>query len=845
MRNLKLIILSSFILNSCSNLERKKLDKINSVDVVNPSVFSSTEIKTPSYTNSDLHYEKKFLSSNNDNKKIEKFNNIVLELRKKYKLCEEYFPLFESYNNSSNTLRFMNIKSLITTLVNLEQNEDLSELLDFYSILKDNILSIRKNTIVKEKNVFPIKGSSSTDFYIANYFIDSIFSFYKDKDQRFVDFLSATINIGTYYNLNNYIDYYDDDNEIIQLSIILQNTKNNLKDFTNKYSSYIRKNIENFTNFNFDFYSFYKESISKTNDFGIQNSYNRDKVFSGIKNTILNNTNFETINYSINQIVFPASKLDYIQKHDLNLFNNMQDRSIAQAEKINYFVASYETLGRYNTFFDFLAKNNESKYNNLTHSTPYFENNSNLKVHPLHTLPIKKIDLTQSKSMKVHLGSLYLYETQHWLPYGGLMYKTPYISEQNTNYDKDKNSAISLLRAFNLNEIKEIDFLAGKPLLLPTMPEAYIEYSYSNIPGIIYNNNVKLNLIRKLQSANKNKFMFEFFNRNFYQFAIDNMYFSYIPTEIEIVLNSDSNILLSPSIPLDYKNNLTYKFIGNGGSYYLKLEDRVNYIFESNKNDKWFIDARLFPGDIITMFNNVFIGNKMLYFSGAEKPVEILILQKNGMLKSVNLRNRDIDILTINSENFNHNTNDIIDNISKDLINSNQTDGYIEIENYNNNNNKDWYDINSKILINPDTCINHGPCTSKKNLIIIGKNNEYIYFFDTKSSTIYYTENLVQENKIENELKLLQKNVMNFNFIKNELFIKTENGLVYSVINPNNLKIKSIDKSKITIDHLKELIKDNIFSLSNEIIIFNNENDFIGWYITENNQFIDKSHFQK
>ncbi len=755
-----------------------------------------------------------------------KFYEKLNDLKNSKKLEADYFPILNSYSENNKSLLFISMADNSIVKIKIDPGDNLNEFDRFFTLIQENTLKLKKYYNSWNENIF-YKPLNKEDITVAIN-LEKINTVLKKFNNNYlIKYIYSHYYIGV-----NFYNFYDIDkkNLTIQLHKIVDNENNDLSIFINKLDLYLADNLSNYKNFYSNFLKIFSTNFNSLEErYTVQSNYDFEKQLIGIRNLVLSSNENLNLFSSVNKLLENVKNIKMTYKLDNIYTGNPESDSIFHAEKINNFIASYENIGKNNEYYKYIEFSDAIfHYNNLAHSNKI--NNENEILYTAVTVPIKQIDLRDGNIMKVEFGDNFLYETENWKEYGGIFYNTPKLI-QTAYATSDKEKSFSLIKALNLSHKKELPYYPNEPILLPITPEAYISYSYDNIPGILYNENKKLEIIRNIQKSNKFKFMYEFYDWRFYQFAIKNLEYEYIPTEIEIQLGKDKYLLMTPSISSTFENKLNYKFYGNGGSYYLKISSKAEYQIESSNADKWIIDASEVFGEVFLFGNIMAIGKKIITFNISEKPAEIVVIQSNGIIKNVNFSSRKNHISLVDYEKLLK--SDALNSLKKMTEYSNQYEGYIELENYKSANNKAWYDIANNKIINPIY-------NSKNHLIIVGTNNNVIYFYNTKSKDILYMKIESLEKELENTLLLIEKNIASFLFTEEKLFIKNSENIIITMTHPNNIKIISYDNSITDIENLKIFAKNKNFILAERLMVFNAKNKLIGWYLSQKNEFFAK-----
>lgn len=822
--NLIIFAIINIFIYSC-----EKKDEKNNINYEIENIKNNFSTADNLLTFENISYEN-IIIAKNTLEITTKFYEKLIKLKNKHNIDEDYYPILNSYSAKNNSILFISMEDNTIVKINLDNNEELSDFDNFFTLIQDNIVKLKNYYNIWAENIF-YKSLKSEDITIAIN-LDKINKIIKNfNNNALLKFIYSHYYIGL-----NFYDFYEIDkkNLSIQLHKIIDDENNELLTFTNALDSYLNQNLNNTRNFYNNFLNTLNtNNLSTTEKYTLQSNYDLEKKFSGIKNLLIKNTDNSNLSSTLNKLIENVSNFHIDYNLEKIYSDSFENDSLFHADKINNFVSSHENIGKNNEYYKFIEFSEAIfHYNNLSHNKGIF--NGKEFLYPALTVPIKQIDLRDNTKINIEYGDNFLYDTENWNEYGGLFYKTPKLIH--TAYaTNDKLKSFSLLKALNLDRKKEFVYYPNKPILLPTIPEAYISYTYENIPGILYNENKKLNNLRNIQRSNKFKFMYEFYDWRFYQYAIKSLDYEYIPTEIEIKLGNSSYILVTPYISDSLENKINYKFFGDGGNYFLKISNKAEYQIESTKEDKWFIDATDIPGEVYLFGNIMAIGKKIITFNINEKPEEIIVLQSNGILRNVNFSLKKNHIAMINYEK--QVKDEEINFIKKMSEYNNQYEGYIEIENYISTNNKAWYDIMQNNIINP---LSNECCNYKNNLIIIGNNRYEVYFYNTKTKDILYLKKGLLDKERENSLQLIESNVSSFIFSADKLFIKNHTNIIMTVTHSKDIKIISYDNSLMDIEHLKSYAKNKNYNLEQRLMVFNAKKELIGWYLSQENEFFAK-----
>lgn len=755
---------------------------------------------------------------------VENFNVLHILLNKSHNLEENIFPILLSNSNENTKIYFINSK--IIEIKEFESKHNLKSLNNFFDAITNSISNLKKyySSHSNEKFTQEIKD---IDFNSA-YFLSRIIKEVRElKNTELERYIFAYFNTG--FNINN-INKIDLRNMIIQLSKhLLFNTDESIN-FNKNLETFLSNIINKKTTFNFNFYEFYTNHINiEKHNYFLQFNYEINNKSLGIKNKILLDGEFSPeISFNDKLYLLKSDVKNIRIDYDIEFENSMSFNSeILNYELINHFLLSYQQFGKSNLFHNFNHYEDISAllYNNLAHTKLYYLNKT--KRIPAQIIPVKKIDFTEKKKVKISFGDYFVYETKNWEKYGGIFYATPRMSDE-PYHSGNKNETFSLLSALNLKS--EISFKSFEdiPTILPTMPEGYLSYNYKAIPSIFEFNDKYLDLIKSIQRNNKNKFVYEYYDWKFHQHAVNKLSIEYIPTETEIILSPNKNILVVPNIPLELANKINYKLKGNGGDYYFNISPYAEYQIDANENDNWIIDASEINGEAYVYANIVLIGSKIIHFTSKKKPNELIIIQKNGAIRKIDFSSGKSLIIAIDAKNLTD--ADIQTYLQEATSYSNQYNGYIEILGYGGTalSLNAWYDISEKRIISEKQRRNY----FINSQVIIGKNSHGYFIYDINDKSIYFY------CKIKNTFQLIEREVINYFYSENTLYIKNSQKVILALENLSNIKIISYNEFEVKFPQLLEYARKNNYIMVDSILRFNAENKFLGWDISQTQEFI-------
>ena len=468
----------------------------------------------------------------------------------------------------------------------------------------------------------------------------------------------------------------------------------------------------------------------------------------------------------------------------------------------------------------------------LAHNDARIDENGNL-IANLNTSVVNEIDFTeQPNKIKITFGSHLMYKTKNMhgscdLRRGWYITNTPESAEYdypNPTRTHNENNMFKV-RDFlgnNRNDFlnKWIDLNSNNEIstiILPIFPEKYISYSYSYTPGILTRRDDVLSTVKNMTNRCDSPFLFSYFVGLYQEEAIRTMNFNdNKDTEIKVRLDGlKPRVLITPNIPEHFKNKISYKIFGDffgkgissislseGAKYHIIAEDP----FKIDTNI-WFIDASSLNGGLQYTSNGIRINNVPVRFS--ENIQNIIIKLSNKDQIFVNLKNQTSKIISIDPDLIV--TSNMNENIKEIAERYHQTEGNIQIDKFQLNNNgqmnqiKAWYDINENKFIYPNFPNNSN--LNEDSIELVGKNiksnGNYNYLFSKTNSrnskkSLYKQEG---ENGIPNEIVfnlrsapnstvLVTEKISHIDSINNNPIIYTENGYIYT-INENDEPIFS------------------------------------------------------
>lgn len=787
-----------------------------------------------------------------------KFSNVVNDLIQSNKLNQEYFPILENVNENSKSIKFMHKSTFETRNISINNSQQIQDILKFKKYLNDNFKKIKPYTRLEKDGEIILNNVQGTQGLTAAMVIQTIFDMYERNSIS--NNYSLNSNLNSYLKAHAYLNIamlsqqvYDEITQTTQIvSALSAHTQHSSKLIQSIGNISAKANIAlNIASIGLSIAELsYATNQAETIQFGTQLGFDTLGLFTGISNIILYKTGALTASSVIGALNVPLAGLAIGFSGFATAAAQAQTETVEVAEKFSKHIEDFHKVGQNNQYLKISQKGKEIfYYNNLPYKTLEIkedhDGNSQISVTN-HDVVIRELDLTEKGKVKITFGSHLLYETNRWEKYGGVIVKTPILSVfgDDPSSNKDKSKVISVNNSLELESNRELQYIDDAPFILPMVPLSYISYGYHYTPGILINHDSNFHSLRKIQEKNF-KFMFEFFRPYPVEYVIRNMNFDFQETQISIKLGDEPLSLFTPNIPDAWSNKIEYNFMSGSGNYYLKLSDRAKYSITSNGNDKWLIDTQDIQSKITLSNNSVRINKTEIKFEGDKKPLELVFIQSDGLYKIVNLNNLSskISIANYANEKNKGNFNDYLDqNIDHEF----QNDGFIEIENYGDIlNKKAWYDVKLKKIISPTAiksknCKRENSCKLNQNLVIVGKNNQYFFFYNPIYKELYYMKYNENYLILNTELEYIDDHVNGFTFDNEVLFYKTLDNIGISVIDPQNPKIISIKSSSNDIENLKEISKSNGFELSNEVIFFDDHDHFTGWYLKDKDVFMSK-----
>ncbi len=408
---------------------------------------------------------------------------------------------------------------------------------------------------------------------------------------------------------------------------------------------------------------------------------------------------------------------------------------------------------------------------------------------------INKIDLSEQNLIKVKFDSHYLYptsktksylETQKYLdtkPY--FDHTTLYISsfDESPTIILDKEKAFAFKNSFIPRNTPEENTVAKKldsaeikifentKIILPIQPKSYIKYNYQMTPFITYKNDAEIMSAYKIQQ--NGGFLFEFYNgiRGLGDYAIASLEHEYQKTNIYINLGDNSKKFITPELPKEFKNYLTYHFkVEQEGNHFLHITDGANYVIESNGLENWFFGIDETDIKLTRVSKNVIKINDINIEFNANIPHKLYIQDKFGKIYKLSDSlnelypfhpKTEIDVtkeIDANHHDTLQNLNEFIERTYIDNIETNFK--YLKIKNHphakliKNFKAPVFYNLTSKEVIH----INEAEkFKNLNNVQIYDELNGNIIFYNEKEKTLSYKDKN-NKNYILNNVKEIYKN---------------------------------------------------------------------------------------
>ncbi|MGY3803571.1 TcdA/TcdB pore-forming domain-containing protein [Pigmentibacter ruber] len=783
-----------------------------------------------------------------------KFSNTVNEIARKNNLSSEFFPLLEDFHESNKTISFMNKKSYEVKSISISDNEEIKNISKFKSYLAENYTRLKQFRSIDNNYDIHLLNVHGTQGLTAALIIQTLFDLFErssiDNKFEFNKNMSEYLKAHTYVNLASLGEQVVSDTiQMAELIKALTKQKINASKLMTKISniSSTAGSILNVVSVGLSITEYIKsDTTAERIQYGTQLGFDTAGLFMGITNLVLYKTGALTASAAVGMLTIPFTGLAI----GFTGFASASAQAVSEAEEIaerfNHYKIDYQTVGINKNFKTSFRTHTEIKaINNFAYKDYSYseDDHGNLKQNAKnHDIVIKELDLREKNKVKISYGTHYLYETIRWKEYGGWLFNSPVLhpfGEDPASID-DKQQVISLNNAYSFLPQKEMQFIEDAPIILPMVPESYISYRFAYTPGIIGSYSSKLEALREIQEKNF-KFMFNYFRPHPLEYAIRSMRFDFQPTTVQLLLGDSDYSFFSPIYPQDWKNKIHYNFVSGNGNYYLKISNDSNYSINSSQTEKWFIDAQDTEKNIRILENELKIGKTSIKFIEKKFPKELIFLTHDGVYRKFD---QNVNAFKIMSIDFN--ANDNIKQIVQENINYQiQPSGYIEIENYDKvKDKKAWFEIDNNKIIAPNPVENGIRKYTRytrlnQNLVIVGKSTKYYYFYNPLRKQLYsmpYEENALIHN---NPLDLVDDEINEFYFENNNLYYKTKENIGIAV--KENIKhLISIKAAENNPQIIKDIAAEYNLNLSDEILIFNDNDIFTGWYLKNNDSFMSK-----
>lgn len=783
------------------------------------------------------------------------FSETVAEIAKKNNFSSDHFPMLEDFSEKSKELSFMHKISHEIKTAKINTQEELQGILKFKKYLNNNFNTLRSFKSFDSNSDVVLLNVHGSQGLTAAIVIQTLLDFFdkrKSSDEKeFSKNLAAYIKAHTYVNIAILGEQVISDTlqttELVKALTKHTASTSKLINSISKVST-VASTVLNIASIGLSITELIKsESTADKIQFGTQLGFDTAGLIMGLGNLALYQAGATTASAAVSALAVPLAGLSI----GFSGFAAASAQAVTEVEEIadrfNHYKNDFKNFGEQKTYKTSYQTHAEIRpLNNFAYKDFSFseDENHNLLQHATnHDIVINELNFKeQDDKIKIIFGTHYLYETKKWKEYGGLIINNPvlHVFGDNPISENDHSKSFSINSAFQFNSSKVIDYIDGTPIILPMVPSSYISYSYNYTPGVIGSYSEKYAALREIQEKNF-RFMFTFFRPYPLEYAIRRMNFEFQATNISIILSDKNLSFFTPNIPKDWKNKISYNFSSGNGSYYLKLSSDAKYNIESSELEKWFFDCQDLENDLIVLSNEIKIGKTSITFTNYKYPKEIIILNKDGVYKKYDFNSNSLKVMIVD----NNQISNIEEVIKKNLNLQIQDKGYIEIENYNNiKDKKAWYEIESSKIIAP-TAIENGQRKYTKytklnqNLIIIGKDTKFYYFYNPIRQEIYSMP-YSQYNVIHNSaLDLLDNDILEFYFANNSLYYKTKDNIGISV-SENSKSIISIKTSDFSPEKIKEISKDFNLNISSEVLVFDENDQFLGWYIKEKDAYISK-----
>lgn len=821
--------------------------KANFIEVSGQPSFNDLNRHDYSFEKYYSIYEASLLTKN--------FSETISDIARKNNISSEYFPLLEDFNDNSKELSFMNKNSHEIKYAHINSSDEFKNIFKFKKYLNDNYNNLRKFKTLNSNNEVIFDNIHGTQGLTAAIVIQTIIELLDKRSS--LDTNSINPNLSSYIKAHTYVNIAILGEQILSdtlqttelVKALTKQTANTTKllNSLSKVSS-VASTALNFASIGLSITELIKsESTAEKIQFGAQLGFDTAGLIMGLGNLALYQAGATTASAAVSALAVPLAGLSI----GFTGFAAASAQAVTEAEEIadrfNQYKLDFQKFGEQKNYKTTYQTHSEIKpLNNFAYKDfSYSEDAShNLQQHATnHDIVVSELNLKeQDDKIKILFGTHFLYETKKWKEYGGIIFNNPvlHVFGDNPVSENDVSKSISLNNAFQFNSSKIIDYIEGTPIILPMAPSSYISYGYNYTPGIIGSYSAKFTALREIQEKNF-RFMFTFFRPYPLEYAIRSMTFNFQNTDIDMILGDKNYAFFTPIFPDDWKNKINYKFSSGNGSYYLKLSNFAKYEIESSGLEKWFFDCQDLDNNLLVFGTEIKIGKTSIKFKDNKYPKEIILLNKEGVYKKYDFNENTIKLMIID----NNYTSNIKEVVKSNLNLQIQNKGYIEIENFNQiKDKKAWYEIETSKIIAP-TAIENGQRRYTKytklnqNLIIIGKDSKFYYFYNPIRQEIYTMPYSHDQDTHNNPLDLLENSISEFHFANNSLFYKTKSNLGVSV-SENIKSLISLKISEINPEIIRDISKEYNLEISQEVLVFDENDHFIGWYIKEKNLFISK-----
>ncbi|WGL58876.1 TcdA/TcdB pore-forming domain-containing protein [Pigmentibacter sp. JX0631] len=784
-----------------------------------------------------------------------KFSDTVSSLAKKNNISSDFFPLLEDFHESNKTISFMNKKSYEVKSISISDNEEIKNISKFKQYLAENYTRLKQFRSIDNNYDIHLLNVHGTQGLTAALVIQTLFDLFEkssiDSKFEFNKNMSEYLKAHTYVNLASLGEQVVSDTiQTAELIKAFTKQKINASKLMTKISniSSVASSVLNVVSVGLSFTELIKaETTADQIQYGTQVFFDSTGLLMGVSNLILYKTGALTASSAIGALAVPFAGLAI----GFTGFAEASAKAISQtaeiADRFNHYKKDFHTVGTFTDFRTTFNSHIEIKpINNFAYKDYHFieDENGHLKQNAKnHDIVIKELNLREKNKVKITYGTHYLYETTRWKEYGGTFYNSPNLHpfDDKPTSSNDKQRVISLNEAYSFDSQKEIPFIENAPIILPMVPESYISYTFDYTPFIISKTGKsEFSALQEIQEKNF-KFMLTFFNPHPIEYAIRSMKFDFQPTTVQLLLGDSDYSFFSPIYPQDWKNKIHYNFISGNGSYYLKISNDSNYSINSSQTEKWFIDAQDTEKNISLLENELKIGKTSIKFIDKKFPKELIVLTHDGVYRKFDQNTNTFKLMIID---YNYN-NDIKQVIKENINYQIQPSGYIEIDNYDKvKDKKAWFEIDNNKIIAPNPVENGIRKYTRytrlnQNLVIVGKSTKYYYFYNPVRKELYsmpYEENALIHN---NPLDLVDDEINEFYFENNNLYYKTKENIGIAV--KENIKhLISIKAAENNPQIIKDIAAEYNLNLSDEILIFNDNDIFTGWYLKNSDSFMSK-----